>query len=77
MMPFFVWWLSCYVVWAAIMFWSDWSECKNRSMRAGFLTGIVVLIVTWPLSVVAHAVAETKWGRDRAMIPLFPRWRSK
>lgn len=67
-----VWWLSGYVAWAAIMFWSDWRYVRDiEGAREGFIVGVLILVLTWPMSVVMHALAETQWGRDRGLIPLF------
>ena len=75
MIAFFIWWLCCYIVWAGIMFWSDWTECDSDEMRAGFLVGIALLAFLWPVSVASHVAAETAWGRARGMSLLFERWR--
>jgi len=77
-MTFFVWWLGCYFIWAAIMLWSDLPEVpQTTSSQLGFLTGLAGLLFLWPISVVAHVLAETRWGQERGFVPLFVRWRSK
>ena len=74
-MTFIIWWLFCYFIWITIVIWSDWSECRSPSARAGFIVGSALQLVLWPLSVAMHAAAETQFGREKGLTPLFSRWR--
>jgi hypothetical protein len=77
-MMFVAWWLTCYIVWVALMLWSDLSEVpRTTSAQMGFMTGLAGLLFLWPISVAMHALAETRFGRERGLIPLFVRWRGR